>query len=139
MISSLARSAPARPLSPGPARPDHGMTALSPERVVTLDSYLDLGGAYAALKAAHPRLVVYEKQMIPERLHYQKNPRIQSFIGIADVGWSLTDSKTAAAHPEYFRGGQHGYDPHVGSDMHGIFLGQGPDLRAGGADAGEAF
>ena len=89
---------------------DHGMVAVSPDRQIFLDDYIDLAqvtvvdwspvasirprqgyedSVYARLKTAHPQLAVYRKADIPARLHYQASPRITPIVAIAADGWYI--------------------------------------------------
>jgi predicted AlkP superfamily pyrophosphatase or phosphodiesterase len=129
---------------------DHGMTALSPERVIYLDDYVDLAtvdivdmtpvGAlvprtghdtdvYAKLHGAHPHLQVYRKADVPARFHFNDNPRITPLVAIADEGWTITTHATVqrAGLP---KGGTHGFDNLLPS-MGALFVASGPDFRQG--------
>ena len=80
---------------------DHGMAALSPDRMIVLDNYIDVAAMdvvdwapvlglspkdgnveklYAALKDKHPHLAVYRKNEIPRRVR----PRRPSAIAAGD-------------------------------------------------------
>jgi predicted AlkP superfamily pyrophosphatase or phosphodiesterase len=132
---------------------DHGMAALSDDRVVFLDDYIDLsrvdvvdwgeavqlrpltgsvGEVYQALKNKHPAMSVFRREEMPVRLHYRDNPRIQPIIALADEGWEITShqrwANDVARHRK--RGGAHGYDPAYKS-MHGLFIAAGPRVRHG--------
>ena len=130
---------------------DHGMAATSPERAIVLDKYIDtesarvisrssilllepapgeVDAAYEALHEAHPHMTVYRKEDIPDSLHFDDHRRIPSIMAIADPGWVITDSDMLEDHPEWLRGGTHGYLPSARL-MHGLFIGHGPAFRAG--------
>lgn len=67
---------------------------------------------------------VWDKEDVPDYLHYGDNPRISKYIVAADSGWSIgTRDKISTSI-----GGTHGYDP-GNSDMHGIFYAYGPDFK----------
>lgn len=125
---------------------DHGMAALSPERRIFLNDYIDLNDTYineismvlalnpkegklekvyAALKGKHPHLKVYKKSEVPERLHYRKHRRIAEIVAIADEGWTVVRDRNFSIYS-----GSHGYDPQIKS-MHGIFIASGPAFRRG--------
>jgi predicted AlkP superfamily pyrophosphatase or phosphodiesterase len=129
---------------------DHGMAALSPDRVIYLDDYLDLarvrmidwspvaaiapsGGLdaetiYRQLAGRHPHLTVYRKDEIPRRYHYRDHRRIAPVIAVADEGWVITSHERA---PRALRErGSHGYDPAVRS-MRAVFLAEGPAFERG--------
>jgi predicted AlkP superfamily pyrophosphatase or phosphodiesterase len=125
---------------------DHGMSAISPERVVYLDDVVDSASvnvvnltpnlmisardgdndALLARLKKLPHLTVWKKQEVPARLHYGTSPRITPVVGVADDGWMLGWKH---AKP-YGTGGEHGYDNAVPS-MRALFLARGPDFRAG--------
>ena len=137
---------------------DHGMTALSPERVILIDEYLDLEVAnvvdwnpvlalwpaedrieevYRDLVGAHPHLQVFRRQETPERLRYLQHRRIAPIVALADEGWWLGTKRglesvwTPEDHDaDRFPGGTHGYDPALES-MGALFIGAGPAFRKG--------
>jgi predicted AlkP superfamily pyrophosphatase or phosphodiesterase len=125
---------------------DHGMSAISPERVIYLDDVLDSASvnvvnitpnlmidakdgddeALLARLRKLPHLTVWKKQDVPARLHYGASPRITSIVGVADDGWMIG---WRHAKP-YDSGGEHGYDNAV-PNMRALFLARGPDFRPG--------
>ncbi len=130
---------------------DHGMTQLSPDRVILLDDYISLDSIevvdwspvlairptlmdtetiYRRLKNAHPHLHIYKKAEIPERFHYRNNRRIMPIIGIADEGWSITSRAYFERNRERYTGGNHGYDNDL-PNMRAIFIAHGPDFKNG--------
>jgi predicted AlkP superfamily pyrophosphatase or phosphodiesterase len=124
---------------------DHGMAAVSMDRVLVLDDYISAADAvisdinptvglfprpgredavYQALVTAHPRLRVYRRGETPEAWHYRDHPRIPPIIGVVDEGWQILRRATRDAIREGRAspaGGQHGYDPSFMS-MRGIFV-----------------
>ena len=133
---------------------DHGMAAVSPDRVVVLDDYISLGDVevadinptvglfpkagkeeevYRALVDAHPRLHVYRRGTTPESWHYRDHPRIPPIIGVVDEGWQVIRRSTMdAVRAGRIRpaGGLHGYDP-AAMSMRGLFVAAGPAFRRG--------
>lgn len=133
---------------------DHGMSTLSPDRVIMLDDYLDLStidlvdsapivgimprpgtsaeSVYAALKNKHPALEVYTRSTLPEQYRLRDHPRIPDVIGIADDGWHPTTR--ARLEQQELKGrfprGDHGYDPRHRS-MQGVFIATGPRFKSG--------
>ncbi|ELR25224.1 type I phosphodiesterase/nucleotide pyrophosphatase family protein [Acanthamoeba castellanii str. Neff] len=109
---------------------DHGMTALSPERVIRLQDYINpatvrvindgpvlmiipnnLGDEQQlvnTLQNAHPNMSAYLKQDLPARFHYNDNRRITPIVGVMDLGWVALNSNAAPIK------GDHGYDPESG-------------------------
>ena len=92
---------------------DHGMAALSPDRMIVLDDYIDVAAVdvvdwapvlgvspkdgdveklYAALKDKHPHLAVYRSDEIPAVYGLAGHPRLPAVVGIADEGWYITST-----------------------------------------------
>lgn len=130
---------------------DHGMTPLSPDRVIYLDDYIDLSTVqvvdwspnlalrpkpgreeevHSALKNAHPHLKVYRREEIPERLHYRAHRRIAPILGLADEGWQIRRKGLIDKALIQAKKGSHGYDTAFPS-MNGIFIGHGPRFEKG--------
>jgi predicted AlkP superfamily pyrophosphatase or phosphodiesterase len=133
---------------------DHGMAALSPDRVIVLDNYVDaatvdvidwsplLGVSpkdgnvdklYAALKDKHPHLKIYRRNEIPAEYGLAGHPRLPAVIGIADEGWNITSAREVNRWDTHERrppGGTHGYDARAKS-MQGLFIAAGPRIRSG--------
>lgn len=126
---------------------DHGMAAVSPQRVIRLDqlapegSYqhvvdgpyagLDpLAGRAAELEAAllkpWPHMQCWRKQDIPARLAYGRHVRVPALICLAEPGWSIVFSAEQAAK---VHGGRHGYDP-AAPEMAALCIAAGPALRS---------
>ncbi len=126
---------------------DHGMADISSDKYINLNDYIDkdwfefiTGGnpvfgltpkeqfkeqALLALKSI-PNLKVWERNEIPERLHYGSNPRIQDIVIEAESGYSVGLNP----NPSRYSGGAHGYD-NENPDMHGVFFAQGPAFKKG--------
>ncbi len=131
---------------------DHGMAAVSTDRVVIVDDYISLDdvtisdinptvglfprpgkdqAVYDALVKAHPRLRVFRRSETPEAWHYRDHPRIPPIIGVMDEGWQIMRRATSEAIREGRAspaGGQHGYDSQLMS-MRGVFVAAGPAFR----------
>lgn len=126
---------------------DHGMAAIATDRVIAFDgiapadSYrlIETGpyaaiepmpGRQAVLAAAlarpHPHMQCWPKAAIPARLRYGTNPRVASFLCLAEVGWTIMP--TAPTRP--VTGGAHGYDD-AAPDMQAMFVAGGPAFRPG--------
>jgi predicted AlkP superfamily pyrophosphatase or phosphodiesterase len=83
---------------------------------------------YAELHGKDPRIEVYRRGEIPERLHYSDNPRIGDLVALATAPVVLhLASKPGQTEPK----GMHGYDAARMPEMRGIFFAAGPDLKAG--------
>lgn len=129
---------------------DHGITTISPDRVIYLDDYVpiepqeiaDLAPATAidpgpgradllfqGLVNAHPRLSVYRRHEIPARFHFRNNRRIAPILALADDGWTISTRQRWQVSPMTDLG-NHGYDNMLPS-MAATFMASGPAFRAG--------
>ena len=133
---------------------DHGMAALSTDRVIYLDDYLNpesvdvihwsptlainpkdgnVDAVYRALAGKHPHLSVYRNRDIPARLGLAGHPRVPAIYALADEGWVVTSHQAAQRWNEPNRrppGGAHGYDPEL-TVMRALFVAAGPRIREG--------
>jgi predicted AlkP superfamily pyrophosphatase or phosphodiesterase len=133
---------------------DHGMAALSPDRVIVLDDYINVEDAdiidwspvlglspkdgdverlYRALKDKDKALAVYRRSEIPSVYGLANHPRVAPIVGIADEGWTIASRGEVAkwAEPKgRAPGGNHGYDARAKS-MQGLFIASGPRVRSG--------
>jgi predicted AlkP superfamily pyrophosphatase or phosphodiesterase len=132
---------------------DHGMSALSSERTIVLDNYIDVSKVdvidwspmlgvnaldgdnetlYLALKDKHPALTVYRNSEIPERYGLANHPRVPAVFGVAKDGWRIASKRDVRRWVESLSpaGGAHGYDVTEPS-MHGLFIAAGPRIRPG--------
>jgi predicted AlkP superfamily pyrophosphatase or phosphodiesterase len=128
---------------------DHGMAAVSRDRVIVLSDYLDLDTidvvdvnpnlaivpktvsaeeVYRRLAGAHPHLRVYRKAATPPEWRFREHPRVPAIVGVADEGWSI--ARRHLNLTAVFSRGAHGYDPQVRA-MHGLFVASGPAFRRG--------
>lgn len=120
---------------------DHGMRAISADRIIQLTDLIDLPsiipvvtGAYAAIEPAagtdgrvpaallgkHEHMECWSRQNIPERLQYGSNARVTEITCIPHPGWSIL-----AGEPPYpVSGGTHGFD-NQDEEMLAIFLARG--------------
>ncbi|MDI6400470.1 ectonucleotide pyrophosphatase/phosphodiesterase [Balneolaceae bacterium ANBcel3] len=128
---------------------DHGMAALSEEKLIFLDEVIDLGdvrvvgwGAvamivpedgkkeevYEALKSSEQHYRVYKKDQLPEEFRIGSHRRTPPIIMVADLPWSIT------SRPFFERrgilAGNHGWD-HREPAMRTIFMAMGPDIVSG--------
>lgn len=132
---------------------DHGMSALSDQRIVVLDDYLDMttvdmidsspiiglsprrgspADVVAALRGKHPSMRVYLREETPEHLHYRSNPRIPPVLVMADDGWTIAVRNQVDRWAKENRrlGGTHGFDTRAVS-MRGLLIATGPQFRQG--------
>jgi len=126
---------------------DHGMAAISAERVVRLDKLLRDGsftaiadGPYAAitplpgetaavekaLLGQHDHYACYRKGELPARLHYGTNPRVPPIVCLAETGWLVLTRDPPADHPP--SGGAHGFD-NAAPEMLALFIAAGPAIK----------
>jgi predicted AlkP superfamily pyrophosphatase or phosphodiesterase len=129
---------------------DHGMTQLSPDRLIYVNEILDSAEArvvdwspalalipapgkeemvYEKLKKASAHWQVYRKNEIPERYRYRENRRITPLLAVADDGWFAVASRRQVQNRKFLFG-NHGYDPELVS-MYGLFVGSGPAFKNG--------
>jgi predicted AlkP superfamily pyrophosphatase or phosphodiesterase len=129
---------------------DHGMTTISPERVIYLDDYatlepddivdlapvcaIDPGPArveelYRKLRGAHPQLSVYRREEIPARFRFRAHSRITPIVVVAGDGWTISTRDRWRRRPLADLG-NHGYDPALPS-MAAIFVAVGPSFKRG--------
>ena len=133
---------------------DHGMAALSPDRMIVLDSLIDVASVdvvdwapvlgvspkdgnveklYAALKDKHPHLAVYRRDEIPAVYGIAGHLRLPAVVGLADEGWYITSQREVDRWGQPGRrapGGTHGYDARAKS-MQGVFVASGPRIKTG--------
>ncbi|MGZ3304331.1 MAG: alkaline phosphatase family protein [Asticcacaulis sp.] len=128
---------------------DHGMAAISADRVYYLEDLLPPGSyepIYTSSVALIEPVAGHEDEVdkaligthrdhmqcwhrgdIPARLHYGQNPRVARIFCLADLGWLI--STTHQRGPGYVAGA-HGYDPAF-PEMNAIFIANGPAFKAG--------
>jgi predicted AlkP superfamily pyrophosphatase or phosphodiesterase len=136
---------------------DHGMAPLSPERIIWLDDYIDVGSVtvteweglleltprdntpegrqrvYQLLRNAHPRLRVFMREELPAHLRHGTNARTAAIIGLPDDGWVVTTRQRRQQRHDDGRSpprGDHGYDTAY-RDMHALFVAAGPSVVSG--------
>ncbi len=131
---------------------DHGMTAVSDERRLILDDYIDLktvivedagstvglrpnGTELATLEKAlakMPHVKIYRAENLPARLHLKDNPRISPLWILPEEGYRA-ESRAVAERPRRSGkplAGDHGYDPAL-TTMRGTFIACGPAFKSG--------
>ncbi len=128
---------------------DHGMARITGDKVIYFDDYVQSTWLDTALgsnpiwmfdpkegfedsvltglrRAEH--LSVWEKDSIPENLHFGTNSRVMDIVAAPDINWSVGWRKREL--PLDFVGGTHGFDPHY-KEMHAIFYAAGPAFKIG--------
>lgn len=130
---------------------DHGMEPVSPDRVILLDDYVDLGtvdidftGANAGLRpksgtavelvvkfqGKHPQLSAWLRADVPESLHYRASERIAPVVLSAAPGWFILSRDFLRMRRMVFDRGAHGYDP-ASPNMGALFIASGPSFQRG--------
>lgn len=128
---------------------DHGMAAISGERVVFLDDLIDVSAVRistegpvatldplpgreaevaSALLGAREHMACWRKAEVPERLAYGRNPRVPAIVCLAETGWLI--GSRDRMDPANIRGGAHGYD-NAAPEMRALFIGHGPSFAPG--------
>jgi len=124
---------------------DHGMGPTSPDRYVNLTEYIKeewtvsvIGGnpLYLIQPAEEcadsittaltnvEGVSAWQKEEIPERLHYGTSPRFPGIVVVADSLWSIG----TRTDPSGYSGGAHGYD-NTFTNMNAIFYAEGPAFK----------
>jgi predicted AlkP superfamily pyrophosphatase or phosphodiesterase len=128
---------------------DHGMAAISSERVVFLEDLIDTSavsitaeGSVATLDAVPGReaeveagllgrrdhMECWRKGEVPPRLAFGRNARVPAIVCMAETGWMIVSR--ARTDPARIRGGAHGYD-NDSPEMRALFIGHGPAFARG--------
>jgi len=128
---------------------DHGMTNIYDNKIINVDEILkgykfvksnsgpvmmikpengNIDKIYKLLKTAGKNFKTYKKENVPDHFHFNKHPFIYPIVLIADLGYSIMDSKSIERWKGRYSKGNHGYDNHE-IDMHGIFIASGPDFK----------
>ncbi len=129
---------------------DHGMAALSEDRVADLYDVLDpqrvvrtvsgrpfgleVDGEYVDEALRQLRKVkgikAFRREDLPARFHYGSHPtRLTNVIVMPETGWTVEYCSPDAPHRPV-KGGAHGFDCYD-RDMHMVFYGSGPAFRKG--------
>ena len=123
---------------------DHGMTEISPERLVSPSKYIKeewtehmiygtptsifskdeacRDSILTALRGVE-HIQVWRKEEIPAELGYGSSPRIGDIVVAPDLGWQFSDRPPRNK-------GTHGFSPYD-SEMQTVFRAEGPDFRKG--------
>lgn len=125
---------------------DHGMAAVSEERTVFLDDYIDIDRLKPSLlgpvgffwpeeddiediirrlHSVHPNMTLARPDDLPERFKFTGHRRIPPLLALADEGWLI--SRRGPSRPYADARGAHGYDPRSPS-MRAVFMVRGPLL-----------
>ncbi|WP_262694289.1 alkaline phosphatase family protein [Kordiimonas aquimaris] len=140
---------------------DHGMTDLSPERIINLDTIMDVtpfitpdwnrsyGAAYLAfmnlygdenaiedafqkLNGAHPHLKVLRRGAFPENYHFDHPDREPDLMLLADPGWVVYATEDKAPPPAYLPFLKATHGfDNLHPDMRATFIASGPSFKEG--------
>ncbi len=129
---------------------DHGMTDLSPDRVIAMGDFVDLktvqvdfssavaglrpldgnvDALYNSFKKHKKHFKAYRTETMPKRFHFTGNDRIPPVILVADNGWAL-QKRTSSEPIKGMNKATHGYDPELDS-MGATFIAYGPAFKHG--------
>ena len=137
---------------------DHGMSAVSPDRTIYIDDYIDfddvsvpqlenetgvspypfahiyvdngdIEGTYNKLKQRHPNMEVYKRQNIPENWHLDNEDRTGDVFVVADPGWLIFGRSLTPKYPRPAKG-MHGFD-RFAPEMQASFIATGPHFKSG--------
>lgn len=127
---------------------DHGMTDLSADRIIRLDSIIDtsdverviwgpmtmiqpkddaLEKVYQSLKSKQKHYRVFKKEKLPGRFHLDHH-RVTDIVMIADLGYTILDENYEPRFLVSLPQATHGYD-NSQQAMHAFFLARGPAFR----------
>jgi predicted AlkP superfamily pyrophosphatase or phosphodiesterase len=130
---------------------DHGQTASGADKVVVLDSVLNVAdvdvintGVLAgfapkrgheaeverAVLAPHDHMRCWRKSEVPARLHYGTNPRVPPLLCLADDGWLIFTQEFMNRPNRHISSGEHGYD-NDDPNMRALFVAHGPAFKRG--------
>ena len=129
---------------------DHGMAAISSDRVVYLDDAADLTGVKvvtlgptaglevtaaappdttAKLLAPQAHAQCWRKAEIPAEYHYGTHRRVPPVFCLAETGWMIS-THDRMAKTKVFMKGAHGYRVDA-PEMAALFIAHGPAFRSG--------
>lgn len=130
---------------------DHGMTEVDTVRLIDVEAivgnypcrYSDYGpvlmvqpldkdveAVYQRLKSAEDHFTTYKRSEVPDYFNFSGHPFISPIVLIADMGWTVSDSKGVRRLKRRPGGGNHGFDNYH-TDMHGLFYAMGPAFKKG--------
>jgi predicted AlkP superfamily pyrophosphatase or phosphodiesterase len=98
-----------------------------------IDDQPALDSMYNLLKSKEKNFKVYKRNELPKHLNYGNNYRIGDLVMIAEPQHYIrfNDRKGNARSRTGGNFGVHGYDPTAVTEMRGIFLAQGPQVKKG--------
>jgi predicted AlkP superfamily pyrophosphatase or phosphodiesterase len=131
---------------------DHGMDALSTERINFLDDYINMDWPSRTIfgevtnffvkpekmdsllagfnSKPHPHFQVYKKSETPERWHFRDNRRIGDVVVVSEESWYNTTRSNFQKQKNTLIKGAHGWDNDE-VNMRATFLAKGPAFAVG--------
>ena len=128
---------------------DHGMARTSGDKAIYFDDYIQTTWLDTTIGSnpvwmfdpkegfkdsvllnlqRNPHLHVWERDSIPDHLHYGSHSRVMEIVASPDINWSTGWREDEV--PSHYVGGTHGYEPDY-KDMHAIFYAKGPAFKTG--------
>lgn len=136
---------------------DHGMSAVSPDRTIYIDDYIDfeeittpqleneqgvspypfahiyvdngdIDAVYRKLSARHPKMKVFKREDIPQNWHLNNTDRTGDILVVADPGWLIFGRSLEPKYDTPAKG-MHGYD-RFAPDMQASFFAYGPNFKS---------
>jgi predicted AlkP superfamily pyrophosphatase or phosphodiesterase len=99
-----------------------------------IDDKSTLDSMYTLLKGKEGGYKVFRKKDLPKQLNYGEHYRIGDLVLMAAPAHTIRHSDRKGNSQRMQKGshfGVHGYDPAVVTDVYGIFLAQGPQIKRG--------
>ncbi len=130
---------------------DHGMVDLSADKMIMLDSIIDMDNVeritwapatmiqpkngkteevYRALKENEDHYRVYKKEDLPERYHLKNSRRVPEIVMVADLGYTILDANYKDRFLSNLPSATHGYD-NSAKIMQALFVAHGPAFAEG--------
>lgn len=130
---------------------DHGMVDLSAEKMIMLDSIINMEDVerirwapatmiqpkegkteevYRLLKKNEENYRVYRKEDLPERYHLKNHRRVPEIVMVADLGYTILNEGYRQRFLNNLPAATHGYDNSAG-EMHALFVAKGPAFKSG--------
>lgn len=128
---------------------DHGMIDLAADKIVELDQIIRIGDAeriiwgpltmiqpkegkkeeiYQDLKKGEEHYRVYKKEDIPKRYFLMNHRRVPDIVLVADLGYTILESKNKKQFVQSLPRAAHGYDP-AEKAMQSFFIARGPAFK----------
>ena len=130
---------------------DHGMSAISPDRVIFFDDLMDMSQVTVEANGPHggvrpkpgvgvdalvasirtkapPQLEVYRRENLPPHLHYNSGDRVPPIVFVLADHWCIEQKSGWGVLQAKFNKGNHGWDPAF-PNMGALFIAHGPAFK----------